>query len=502
MPDMPDFATFCADPQLLGEPISKPWETFYRAVEGLSLDEEGIELFRACTGRDRYEARVYAECTAICGRRSEKTSTSLKFLIWKALFAGWERHGSWLRRATRTTRRLRIPLIAQDMRVVHDLKRTAEALIVDSPVVSREVADIRVSEIVFRNGISLICLPASKASVRGFTCPTALLDELAFVCIEGADDKELVRQVRPSMIQFGATRRLLKQSTPWQSSGVLFEEFSHRHERMDQLVWQASTALMTPRISREELEREREADPSYYEREYEARFTTDLEAFLPAADIHAAVRTWRELPPATGPFYVAALDASGLSGGDTFTFGIAHSDDSGAIVDVLRGWRRGPVPAVCDEIAALCRVFRIRNVIADQYSFAFLAELLRQRDIGLEQLTFTARSKPELYFDLKNSLAQGQLKLPDHPEMIRELRALQSVRTTGGSYKISAPHGQHDDYPTVLALLANKVKRSAHKPFIPEVWIMGEPPEACIDPHAGVDLNDPFAGEERFWKRI
>lgn len=51
MPDIPDFETFCDDPQLLGEPISPAWVTFYRAVEGLPLDEEGEELFCRCTGK-------------------------------------------------------------------------------------------------------------------------------------------------------------------------------------------------------------------------------------------------------------------------------------------------------------------------------------------------------------------------------------------------------------------------------------------------------------------
>jgi len=457
-----DFPTFCSDPQLLGEPISKAWETFYAAVEGLPLDDEGEALFRASTGRDRYEPRGYVDVTGICGRRSEKTSTAIKYLLWKSQFAGWERQlrASWFARLGRHTRLLRIPIIAQDQRVGHDIKRTAEALVLDSPVLQKEVADLRVSEITFRNGLSLIVLPASKASTRGMTCPAALLDELAWVSIEGASDVELVRQVRPSMIQFGESRRLLKFSTPWQSSGVVFTEFSQRAERPDVLVWQAGTATMTPRIRAEDLERERAADPTYFAREFLAEFTSDLEAFIPATDIAPAVGGWREQEPAPGRTYLAALDASGLSGGDRFTFGIAHSDEGTASVAILRGWRRAPVAQVCDEIASLARAYRVQSVVADQYSFVFLSELMRQRGVELEQLAFTARSKPEIFFDLKNALATGTFRLPEHPEALRELRALESVRLSGGGYRIAAPRGGHDDYVTVLALLANKAKRA------------------------------------------
>lgn len=457
------FEDFCADPQLLGEPVSKAWAVFYRAVEGLPLDEEGVEIFRRATGRERYEPRVCTEATGLCGRRSEKTQTVVKFLIWKALTAGWERQlrGSWLRK-----RLLRVPLIAQDLRVARDIKRAAEALVTASPILSREVAEVRVSEVIFRNGISLICLPASKASVRGLTCPAALLDELAWVSIDGADDKELVRQVRPALIQFGEARRLIKLSTPWQKAGILFDEFSRRFERDDLLVWQASTAAMTPRIPAEYLERERAADAAYFLREYEAQFTDDLESFLPARDVDAALADWGEQAPREGPAYLAALDASGLTGGDRFTFGIAHAEETGGAVDVLRGWRRAPVAQVCDEIAALCRAYRAPEVIADQYSFAFVRELLARREVRLEQLAFSARSKPEVFFALRNALAQGRLRLPNHAEAARELRVLESARTSGGSYRIAAPRGAHDDYATVLALLAHRLAEPQIEPQI------------------------------------
>ena len=502
------FEVFCSDPQLIGEPISKPWVTFYAAMDGLPLDEEGIELFRVCTGRDRYEPRVYTEASAQCGRRSEKTSSALKYLLFKSQFAGWEHElrSSWFAKLARHTRLLRIPIIAQSMRTGRDIARTLESLVMNSPILSKEVSEANLGELTFRNGICFTVLPASKASTRSMTCPGGLLDEYAWVQVEGASDVELVRQIRPSMISFGQSRRLIKCTTPWLKSGLAFSEYSERHRSENLLVWQASTQTMTPRISVEELERERAADPTYFAREYEAQFTDDLEAFLPAADIDAAVQSWTELPPSPEPFYVAALDASGLTGGDAFTFGIGHGSKEGFVVDILRGWKRAAVPMVCDEMASVCKLFRIRNVIGDQYSFSFLSELMRQREIGMEQLTFSARSKPEIYFDLKNMLGQGKIQLPNHAEMIRELRALESTRTSGGHYKICAPRGMHDDFATVLAILANKAKRSKRKVFMPEVLTIriGAPstPAGWRDPHEGVDLKDPFQGGERFWHKL
>jgi hypothetical protein len=515
MPTTPNFEQFCSN--VIGEPISPAWIAFYRVVEGEALNAEETALYCTSTGRSEYVPRPggYQEATGICGRRSEKTQTCIKFLLWKIIYGGYEKRlrTSWFARIGRPTKRLRIPLILQDTRVARDVLRTAESLALGSPLLSEEIAESHRSELVFKNGLALTTFPATKASVRSLACPAALLDELAFVSIEGADDKELCRQLRPSMIEFGQTRRLIKLSTPWQRSGILYEEYSQRLERPDLLVWQASTQVMTPRISVAELERERISDPSYFTREFLAEFTADRECFLPFNDTLAAIQSWKELAPVAGPYYIAALDASSVTGGDRFTFGVAHSDKGGHFVDVLRGWQKATVGEVCDELAHLCKADRIEKVIADQFGFAFLHELMRQRGVELAQLAFTARSKPEIFFALKSALSTGKFHLPNHPEAIRELRALESTRLSGGNYRICAPGKLHDDYATTLALLAYKIADSVPNQPWSAYLIAGEP-KTALDQNAPRPspyrvTNDRWAnlgandfGPERGWHRI
>ena len=455
------FDVFCSDPQLVGEPISKPWSVFYNAIEGLPLDAAEIEIFCACSGRDSYAPRVYTEATALAGRRSEKTSTGLKYMLWKLLTTP-----EWLKMHCGT---IRIPVIAQDMRIAKDIKKTAEHLVLNSPLLKNEVAEVLATEIQFRNGVFLTTYPATWSSTRGLSCPGAFLDELAFVSVDGGSDVELVRQVRPSMVRYGTLKRLLKLTTPWQRSGLVYDEFSHRSERPDLLVWQASTHFMTPRVSAEQLEKERASDPTYFAREYEALFTDDLESFIPAGDIDLAIRKGvreRALVSAYKGGYCAALDASGLSGRDKFTLAIGHrtvrasSPAPTCELDLLRGWSRSGVGEVCDEIALTLKSYGLTTVVGDQFGYSFLRELLATRGITVSQRPFTARSKPEILLNLKLALAQGRVGLLDHPECLRELRMLESRRTSGGSYSIAAPRGQHDDYAIVTALLAFEMKSS------------------------------------------
>lgn len=456
---------FCSDPQLIGEPLSKSWNVFFRAVEGLPLDEESQELFRRCTGRDSYEPRTYTEILAVCGRRSEKSASFLKYLLWKISTSDFAEKSS-------RSEPLRVPLVAQDMRVAKDIKATAESYVRRSAILSRSVAEILANEIRFKNGIALTCYPATWSSTRGLSVPFCLLDELAFVEIEGASQVELVRQVKPAMIRFGDARRLCKATTPWRSTDQIAEEFSRRGEHPEKLIWQAATWVMTPRVDRSLLEEERRADPSYFAREYEALFTSDSECFLPLGDIDAAVIAGRrELPPSQHlkGQYIAAIDASSLTGRDRFVFGIAHravraSAGIGPALDLLRAWTRSPVPEVCDEVAALAKAYGIRTVIADQHGFAFLRELMLARGIELRQLPFTTRSKPEIFLDFKVALARGCVQLLDHVELLRELRMLESKRTSGGHYSIAAPRGQHDDYACVAVLLNHSAKESSAVP--------------------------------------
>ena len=255
MPTTPDFEHFCRD--VIGEPISAAWVVFYRVVEGLPLNAEQSQLYCASTGRTEYVPRPggYQEATGICGRRARRHKRASSFSV-----------EDRLRRLRKAVADVVVRAIGQAHQVAQnsaDLagharreRRTSHRRVVGagSPLLSQEIAESHRSEFVFKNGLALTTFPATKASVRSLACPCALLDELAFVSIEGADDKELVRQLRPSMIEFGSTSRLIKLSTPWQRSGILYEEYSQRLERSDLLVWQASTQVMTPRISVADLE--------------------------------------------------------------------------------------------------------------------------------------------------------------------------------------------------------------------------------------------------------
>jgi len=444
------FAAFCRD--VLDESVSPAWIVAYKAFDGQPLTVHDLDTWRAMTGCE-YQPRDIHELVAVKGRRAQGTKTASKFLAFKV-------HTGDYRRYAAKGDRLHVPVIAQSRDVAREIMCYLTTFYQQTELRS-EVSEIFKTSIELKNGFVISVQTCSYRAPRGITAPLALLDELGVWRVEGSDVyREVVRSLTPAMVQF-PNRKLILLGSPWVKAGVLYDRWERRFEVGDRLVVHCPTPLMNPLIPAEELAREEQADPQNYRREFLAEWLDDIDQFLPDSDIAAAIRSGvRSMPPADvlKGSYAAAIDASGLTGKDKFTLAIGHpavrgSSGVGVVFDLLRGWSRAPVAAVCDEVAALLNSYGLKRVVADQFGFSFLKELLSQRGIEVAQLPFTARSKAEIFLDLKIAFSQGRIQLLDHAESLRELRMLESRRTSGGNYSIAAPRGQHDDYACVIAVL-------------------------------------------------
>jgi hypothetical protein len=197
-----------------------------------------------------------------------------------------------------------IPLVAQDQRATKIAFGYIRDYMTRSALLASLVEEVLAAEIVLTNGVTIACFPCTLRSLRGWSIPVGVMDELAFYRLEGQADSDVEVQasIRRGMIAFPTTR-LLKISTPYIKGGVLYEDFKRGfgQDDRDLLVWRASSLLMNPSLRVERLERERRLDPARFTREYEAEFAEDLETFLPSAWIENASETGRhELPPQSG----------------------------------------------------------------------------------------------------------------------------------------------------------------------------------------------------------
>ena len=443
MRSVPDIIEFVTDSQLLGLAISPAQETLLRAIYGLPLDADQRDLWFLCTGRERYPSHSFGEVTILAGARSGKDSRiAAPIICYEAVLGG---HHHRLSKGERGV----IPLVAQDGRASRIAFSYIRDYLATSPVLRSQVADVLSTEIALTNGLSISCFPSTLRSLRGWSIPAGVLDELAFFRLEGSADSdvEIQASMRRGMLAFENTR-LVKVSTPYMKGGVLYDDFQRAfgQDDPDLLVWRAPSTLMNPSLETSRLDRERRLDPTRFAREYEAEFVDDVAAFLPAAWVDDAVIAHRyELPPQPGVRYVAAVDPSG-GGADAFTLAIVHAEDAGRVVhDVMKahgrvGAQAPDLSGVVAEYAATLRRYGCDEVIGDQYSGqwvrqAFLEVGTRYRDVD--------RDRSGYYLEIEPLFSQGRIALLDHPVLVRELRALERRPRAGGADRVDHPRGGH-----------------------------------------------------------
>lgn len=455
----PDIIEFVRDSRFLGLSLSEAQETLLRAIYGLPLSESQLELYRLCTGRQSYGAHGFNEATVIAGARAGKDSRiAAPIVCYEALFGGHDRRLSKGERAI-------IPLVAQDQRATRVAFGYIKEYFAGSSLLASMVDEVLNLEIRLTNRISVLCFPCTQRSLRGWSIPAAVMDELAFFRLEGAADSdvEVQQSIRRGTISFPQTR-FLKVSTPYMKSGVLYDDFKNHFgkDSEDVLVWRAPSTLMNPSLAEQRLERERRLDPQRFEREYMAEFAEDLESFLPTAWIDAAVVEGRhELPPMPGVTYVAACDPSG-GGADAFTLCIVHAEgeqpNQKIVQDLCRGWKRArnstvDLEGVVAEIAAILKGYAILECAGDRYSAAWVVQSFERQGILYRQ---TDKDKSAFYLETEPLFAQGRIEILDHPQLARELRLLERRPRPGGKTIVDHPSGSHDDHANSLALAAAK----------------------------------------------
>jgi Terminase large subunit, T4likevirus-type, N-terminal len=354
--------------------------------------------------------------------------------------------------------------------------RAALAIVERSPLLSRLVESTSEDEIVFSTGAILSGWPCTSRGARGFAVSTAILDEAAHhVDNEGNIAAESIfRSLAPSTSQFQNEARLVLASTPFGSSGFFADTFTKAEggELSDARGYQFSTEEMNPTIAPEFLEQEQARDPDGFKSEYLGRFEGSGGQYLDPEVIRESVKLAGELPPTTN----AAVQRSfGFIGGFDASFasdpaglcivGVDPSERTKLGLALCRAWappkrkatsfdeRRQREDDVLREVAEVCLAYHVRAVTIDQFASVAVADSLRRRGLTVKTVPLSARSKSEIFGELRARLLAGSLELFDDPDLLRELQLLR-VRYSAGSSSVVTPRtgAGHCDRAVALAL--------------------------------------------------
>src|SRR5262249_29356561 len=263
-------------------------------------------------------------------------------------------------------------------------------------------------------------------------------------------DSEVYTAVLPSLVTTNGM--LVGISSPYRRHGLMHSK--HRQffgsDSDDTLVVQGPTLTFNKTLDPAAIAAQQQADPTAARSEWNAEFRSDISSFLDDELIDIAVDRARplELPPRPGVFYKAYVDASGGAvGGDAYTIAISHREHGCYIIDALRG-RAGPFDPeeLTKEYAALCKQYRCAGVTGDKYGREWVASAWRKCSIPYTTATLTAS---DTYLEALPLWTRGQVRIPDHPILLRELRLLERMPTRMGKDQVVHPRGCHDDFSNV-----------------------------------------------------
>lgn len=265
--------------------------------------------------------------------------------------------------------------------------------------------------------------------------------------------------------------------SPWAPHGPCYSmvQDRHGHPGVDghAVVW-CRANLLNPQWWTEERESELLShDPVAHKTDFLAQFADSVTGMFDPDAIDRSVRPEPiDLEPIAGHRYQAAMDPATRA--NAWTLVIGSKDRSGKwVVSIARQWRaRAGVPLspslTMEEIAELCRRYRVSIVHSDQFSGDALKDLAVQNGISVNVIPTTSTLKVQWYTALARCLDDGRLELPLDRDLVIDLKRVRK-RTTQAGISIDLPHTpdrRHCDYAPAVALLVGR--RSAEPDEEPE----------------------------------
>jgi hypothetical protein len=328
------------------------------------------------------------------------------------------------------------------------VQRYALGFLEASPLLRDEIAEVTATEIRLHNGNVIVTLASDYRTLRGRSLLLACLDEASFLRDEtsATPDVEVVRALLPGLTTTGGL--LCVMSSPYAQRGLLFQRHRDFFGKDDPntLVVAGESRKFNPTLDQSVIDAAIAADPEAGAAEWLGRWRSDLATFLSDDLIDAAVDHNRplELAPQADIVYKAFVDmSSGV--GDASTIAIAHRDTGDrVVVDVIRGVPAPHDPAsVAREFVALAKEYRCRVITGDAYAKGWVKGTIEACGAEYQQ---SRLPRSELYLEGLVLFARGQVRLPSHDVMLRELRLLQRRTAKSGRDQVDHIVGSHDDH--------------------------------------------------------
>jgi hypothetical protein len=441
------------------------------------------------------------------GRRSGKTRVSAAIGLWHCLPRP-EFH-----RYMSPNEGRKALVVATNLQQARGVIDAAWAMIQGSPMLRSMVVNTEKRDqysIQFKHGTVLEAMPCSARGDRGRGASYICLDEFSHhfdsldPIVAASAAENLHAALVPAASQFKELRTEVVCSTP---SGDSNKFARLRDEMLDHpnprdAYFHGPTWEISPLIAEADLEQERRfMGEELFRQEYEASFLTGGGFFLANESIQACVEERGDLYPDPRMDYVVGLDPAFTS--DVFGCVVLGVDRHSRKMHVaqVHGWegRRARTleagrlreDEVLENVVRVCRAYDCKHAVTDVFKAREIADRLREHGISCDEVQFNGEWRRDVFANLRLAIDEGNITLPNHPDLLRELRALRVKYTSQGQKVELARVGRsHCDRAVALAVAIMWARNTtAYAPIV----VVRQPPPGYLAVHA---LNKRYSPSE------
>lgn len=319
-------------------------------------------------------------------------------------------------------------------------KRFPEALVDDVHRSKRRLTSVFGSTIAFKSA-------DQPDNLRGEGVDLLIIDEAAEVSQYAWENA-----LRPTLTD-SADSRMVAISTP--QGRNWFHRLYERGQADDWPEYESWNfpTLQNPFISHDDVEEARQTMPDrVFRQEYGAEFIDDSGGVF--TGVEASVDEDYDLEAARGePPYAIGVD---FARHEDWTVAVVL-DATGRVVafervqDVSWPQIQSLVESLASEYEGVVNLDASRDnkIVAD----------LADAGVPVNPVKFSPKRKRELIENLVTRLENGEITLPDVPQLVHELQIFEYDVTPAGNVRYNAPEGFHDDCVDGLALAASALDR-------------------------------------------
>ena len=312
--------------------------------------------------------------------------------------------------------------------------------------------------------ISLLFDACNASKLRGPGHYMLIMDESAHFIVDNEEsdvsDRVIYDSVKPSMGTYKAEIDHITRvfslmaiiSSPLSKGGLLYDKYRESFVAQDEILMvQAPTWVWNPRNQDPAfLKRAYHQNPDVYMVEYGAQFKEGVFDWFSDGQYDSCLINDVGVPH-RGVWYFMGIDFGQKQDATVIT--ISHIKQDGTVViDEVRYWSPAesgvdvPIEWVLDTVSTLrAKYGTIKKGMSDQYNSWGFEKIFRDANINYIDFEHITSAKKDEMFSITKNLAQmNQLKLPEIPQLRKEMQLFREIRKEGRVYYRKSDSGSDD----------------------------------------------------------